>query len=78
MKRGRPLGEISRAVIQCVSSQPMSSRQIARTLQISQGHADKVAYSLTATGNLEIVGREQREGRRPVFIYSVPNWLKCW
>ena len=77
-KTGRPLGEASRAVLSAVEAEPMSARTLAQRLQMSQAYADKVAWNLTAAGYLEIVGKEERMGRRPVAVYGKFNWTRQW
>lgn len=78
IRRGRPLGEEARTVLAAIAEEPMTARDLAQTLRLSQSRADRIAFNLRQSGHLEVAHTEPAQGRRPVNVYRAASWVRSW
>jgi hypothetical protein len=72
IRRGRPLGVKSFAVLQVVSLQPMPIASLASTLQLSYRDTVRTVHRLVSKGEVSYGERQGHTGGRPARVVQLP------
>ena len=70
--RGRPLGEVSEAIIDALKERPRTVRQLAIALQCSVPVVDETCRRLRQAGRIEVLRLDRVEGsNRRAYVFQI-------